>query len=219
MAVTEKITLEEMILNVEKAAEKDQEADRLMFKALRGVGRHTIHTGKFIGIGMLIDCHQKAIDNKNLAAAKRFGRALELLNIGLFHKAETETKGKGNRAHTVYTFTPNCKDIAERSVLFYGLPQDKTQRKAARKALTENWQAFEEMIEIIEADLWTLKNVKIRYNTKRTRTLTERGKLLAEQLKRYLELSEMNILEFAAAYGIDIPVEEEEAKEEKAAAA
>ena len=216
MAATEKITLEEMIAGVERAAEKDQEADRLMFKALRGVGNHTIHTGKFIGLGMLIDCHQKAIDNKNLAAAKRFGRALELLNIGLFHKAEIEIKGKGSRAHNVYTFSPNCKDIAERSLLFYGLPQEKNQRKAARKALTDNWQAFSEMLETIEADLWTLKNVKINYSTRRTRSLTERGKLLAEQLKRFLELSEMDLLEFATAYGVDIPEEKEE--EEKNAA-
>lgn len=215
MAATEKITLEEMIANIEEAAEKDQAADRLMYRAMIGVGRHTIHTGKFIGLGMLIDCHQKAIDNRNMAAAKRFGRALELLNIGLFHKAETEIKGKGNRAHTVYTFSPNCKDIAERALLFYGLPQDKTQRKAARKALTENWQAFAEILEMVEADLWTLKNVKINYTTRRTRSLTERGKILADQLKRFLELSEMDLHEFAEAYGIDIPVEEEE---EKAAA-
>lgn len=215
MAATEKITLEEMIANIEEAAEKDQAADRLMYKAMIGVGRHTIHTGKFIGIGMLIDCHQKAIDHKNMAAAKRFGRALELLNIGLFHKAETEIKGKGSKAHTVYIFSPNCKDIAERSLLFYGLPQDKTQRKAARKALTDNWQAFAEILEMIEADLWTMKNVKVNYTTRRTRSITERGKILADQLKSFLELSEMDLLQFASTYGIDIPVEEEE---EKAAA-
>lgn len=207
----EQITLKEVIDQIEKAAEFDAAADRWTLQAVQSVGNHTIHTARFTGIAALIDHHQKAIDKGNAAAARRFGRALELLNIGLFHSPIDIEKGKRN-TRIIHQYTIYVRDIADRDAVINGLPTEKEARKAARSILTENWHTFREFI---GENLWDLENVQIKYS-KRTKTIEERGQDLAAQLDKFLELTDMDLHDFARRYGIAIPIEKEE--EEKAAA-
>lgn len=203
-------SLAEIMLQVEKAAELDAAADSWTLKAAIGVGNLTIHTGRFTGVAALIDHHQKALDNGNAAAARRFGRALEILNVGLFHRATEIEKGKRN-PHTVYQYSIFVRDIADRDQVINGLPQDKAARKEVRAAMTDNWHAF---VDHLGEDLWHIQDVQIKYS-KKTRSLDERGRDLAKQIEKYLELSNMDLREFADTFGLDIPEKEEE---EKAAA-
>lgn len=199
-------TLAEIMLQVEKAAELDAAADSWTLKAAIGVGNLTIHTGRFTGVAALIDYHQKALDNGNAAAARRFGRALEILNVGLFHKATEIEKGKRD-PHTVYQYNIFVRDIASRDQVINGLPQDKAERKEARAALTENWRAF---VDHLGEDLWNIQNVQIKYS-KRTRSLEERGRDLAEQIEKYLKIADLDLREFAEQFGLEIPEKEEKA--------
>lgn len=204
-------TLAEIMMQVEKAAELDAAADSWTLKAAIGVGNLTIHTGRFTGVAALIDYHQKALDNGNAAAARRFGRALELLNVGLFHKAAEIEKGK-RVVRTIYQYSVFVRDIADRDQVINGLPQDKAERKEARSALTENWRAF---VDHLGEDLWNIQDVQIKYS-KRAKSLEERGRDLAKQLEKFMELTDLNLREFAEQFGLEIPEKEEE---EKAAAA
>ena len=199
-------SLAEIMLQVEKAAELDAAADSWTLKAAIGVGNLTIHTGRFTGVAALIDHHQKALDNGNAAAARRFGRALEILNVGLFHKATEIEKGK-RVVRTIYQYNVFVRDIADRDQVINGLPQDKAERKEARAALTENWRAF---VDHLGEDLWNVQDVQIKYS-KRTRSLEERGRDLAEQIEKYLKIADLDLREFAEQFGLDIP-EKEEAK-------
>ena len=199
-------TLAEIMLQVEKAAELDAAADSWTLKAAIGVGNLTIHTGRFTGVAALIDYHQKALDNGNAAAARRFGRALEILNVGLFHKATEIEKGKRD-PHTVYQYNIFIRDIASRDQVINGLSQDKAERKEARAALTENWRAF---VDHLGEDLWNIQNVQIKYS-KRTRSLEERGRDLAEQIEKYLKIADLDLREFAEQFGLEIPEKEEKA--------
>lgn len=199
-------TLTEIMAQVEKAAELDAAADQYTLKAAIGVGNLTIHTGRFTGVAALIDYHQKALDNGNAAAARRFGRALEILNVGLFHKAAEIEKGKRN-PRTIYQYNIFVRDIADRNMVVNGLPQDKAERKEARTVLTENWRAF---CDHLGEDLWNIQDVQIKYS-KRTRSLEERGKDLAEQIEKFLELADLDLREFANQYGLTIPEPEEKA--------
>ena len=203
-------SLIEIMAQVEKAAELDAAADQWTLKAAIGVGNLTIHTGRFTGVAALIDYHQKALDNGNAAAARRFGRALEILNVGLFHKATEIEKGKRN-PHTVYQYNIFIRDIADRDQVINGLPQDKAERKEARATLTENWHAF---VDHLGEDLWRIQNVQIKYS-KRSKSLDERGRDLAKQLEKYMELADLDLREFAEQFGLEVPEKEEE---EKAAA-
>ena len=202
-------TLAEIMAQVEKAAEFDAAADIWTLKAAIGVGNLTVHTGRFTGVAALIDHHQKALDKGNAAAARRFGRALELLNVGLFHDCIAIEKGK-RTIKIIYQYTVSIRDIADRDQAINGLPQDKAERKEARSILTENWRAF---CQFLGEDLWNIPNVQIKYS-KRTRSLDERGRDLAKQLEKYMELANLDLREFADAFGLDIP----EIEEEKAAA-
>ena len=199
-------SLAEIMLQVEKAAELDAAADSWTLKAAIGVGNLTIHTGRFTGVAALIDHHQKALDNGNAAAARRFGRALEILNVGLFHKATEIERGK-RVVRTIYQYNVFVRDIADRDQVINGLPQDKAERKEARAALTENWRAF---VDHLGEDLWNVQDVQIKYS-KRTRSLEERGRDLAEQIEKYLKIADLDLREFAEQFGLDIP-EKEEAK-------
>lgn len=203
-------TLTEIMAQVEKAAELDAAADQWTLKAAIGVGNLTIHTGRFTGVAALIDHHQKALDNGNAAAARRFGRALELLNVGLFHDCIAIEKGKRTIKIT-YQYTVSIRDIADRDQVINGLPQEKVERKEARSILTENWRTF---CQFLGEDLWNIPNVQIKYS-KHTRSLDERGRMLAKQLEKYMEITEINLREFANMFGLEIPEKEEE---EKAAA-
>jgi len=198
-------SLTEIMAQVEKAAEYDAAADSWTLKAAIGVGNLTVHTGRFTGVAALIDHHQKALDKGNAAAARRFGRALELLNVGLFHTATEIEKGKRN-IRTIYQYTIFVRDIADRDQVINGLPSDKAERKEARSILTENWRTFADHL---GEDLWNIENVQIKYS-RATRSLDERGRLLAKQLEKYLELANLDLREFADIYGIDIPEPEEE---------
>lgn len=198
-------TLTEIMEQVAKAAEYDAAADRWTLKAAIGVGNLTVHTGRFTGVAALIDHHQKALDNGNAAAARRFGRALEILNVGLFHTATEIEKGKRN-VRTIYQYNIFVRDIADRDQVINGIPQEKAERKEARAALTENWRAF---VNHLGEDLWNIRNVQIKYN-RATRSIDERGRALAKQLEKYLELANIDLREFADMYGIDIPELEEE---------
>lgn len=198
-------TLTEIMAQVEKAAEFDAAADQWTLKAAIGVGNLTIHTGRFTGVAALIDHHQKALDKGNVAAARRFGRALEILNVGLFHTATEIEKGKRN-VRTIYQYNIFVRDIADRDQVINGLPQEKAERKEARAALTDNWRAF---VDHLNEDLWNIPNVQIKYN-RATRSIDERGRALAKQLEKYLELANLDLREFADMYGIDIPELEEE---------
>lgn len=198
-------TLTEIMAQVEKAAEFDAAADQWTLKAAIGVGNLTVHTGRFTGVAALIDHHQKALDNGNAAAARRFGRALEILNVGLFHTATEIEKGKRN-VRTIYQYNIFVRDIADRDQVINGLPQEKAERKEARAALTDNWRAF---CDHLGEDLWNIPNVQIKYS-KRTRSLEERGRDLAKQIEKYLELANLDLREFADQFGLDIPELEEE---------
>lgn len=198
-------TLTEIMAQVEKAAELDAAADQWTLKAAIGVGNLTIHTGRFTGVAALIDHHQKALDNGNAAAARRFGRALELLNVGLFHDCIAIEKGKRTIKIT-YQYTVSIRDIADRDQVINGLPQEKAERKEARSILTENWHTF---CQFLGEDLWNIPNVQIKYS-KHTRSLDERGRMLAKQLEKYMEITEINLREFADMFGLEIPEKEEE---------
>lgn len=199
-------TLTEIMAQVEKAAELDAAADQWTLKAAIGVGNLTIHTGRFTGVAALIDHHQKALDNGNAAAARRFGRALELLNVGLFHDCIAIEKGKRTIKIT-YQYTVSIRDIADRDQVINGLPQEKAERKEARSILTENWRTF---CQFLGEDLWNIPNVQIKYS-KRTRSLEERGRDLAEQIEKYLKIVDLDLHEFAEQFGIEIPEKEEKA--------
>ena len=200
-------TLTEIMAQVEKAAELDAAADQWTLKAAIGGGSLTGHTGRFAGVAARIDDHQRALDGGNAAAARRFGRALELLNVGLFHKATEIEKGK-RVVRTIYQYSVFVRDIADRDQVINGLPQDKAERKEARAALTDNWRAF---VDHLGEDLWNIQNVQIKYS-KRTRSLEERGRDLAEQIEKYLEIADLSLREFAEQFGLEIPEKEEEEK-------
>lgn len=173
------------------AASADRAADDMAMTAAIAIGNATIASGKPIAIADLCDRIDTARNNGNKAAEKRFSRMLELVHFGLF--AASVRKSEKSKAVRKLP----SRDICDRSFMVCGLPADKSDRSAVRKAMSASWQEFRAAI----IDLWHVDGIRCQYR-QQVRSATERGQDLADALRKYCDTQEIEIMDFCRIFGL-----------------
>ena len=153
------------------------------------IGNATIASGKPLAIADLCDRIDAAHDKGNKAAEKRFSRMLELVHFGLF----AASVRKSEKAKAVRKLP--SRDICDRAFMICGLPADKSDRSAVRKAMSASWQEFRAAI----IDLWHVDGIRCQYR-QQVRSATERGQDLADALRKYCDSQEIEIMDFCRIF-------------------
>lgn len=182
---------------IELAASADRAADDMAMTAAIAIGNATIASGRPIAIADLCDRIDSAHAHGNRAAEKRFNRMAEIVHFGLF----AASVRKSERAKTVRKLP--SRDILDRNFMICGLPANKSDRSAVRKAMSASWQEFRAAI----IDLWHVDGIRCQYR-QTVRSATERGQDIADALRKYCDAQEIEIMDFLNIFGL---IEEETA--------